>query len=98
MLRKLVKGALDRLGYQITRSKDVPGFRLYSYFKQDGSFDYEKYRQVQQEGNRRKLDYIWVKEDNIEFLSRYIKSVIPDSHCGICHGTRRGKEQEWFRK
>jgi hypothetical protein len=98
MFKKLVSAMLGRLGYRITRSKDVPDFRLHSYLKRDGSFDYDKYRRVQQEGNRRKIDYVWVVEDNIEFLSRYIKSVVPDPRFGICHGTRRGKEQEWFRK
>jgi hypothetical protein len=53
---------------------------------------------VQQEGNRKKLDYVWVIEENIEFVSSYIKSLLPHPRFGICHGTRRGKEQEWFRK
>src|ERR1043166_471608 len=38
------------------------GFVLHEYRKADGSFDYEKYRQVQVEGNKIKLDYVWVRE------------------------------------
>ncbi len=49
-------------------------------------------------GNRRKLDLVWAKEENIQFLSTYIKTLINVPTFGICHGTRRGKEQEWFAK
>lgn len=74
------------------------GFVLHEYRKDDGTFDYEKYRQVQIEGNKIKLDYVWVREDNIKFLSNYLRKTIGQPAFGICHGTRRGKEQEWFRK
>lgn len=74
------------------------GFILYKYLKNDGTFDYEKYRKVQEAGNKQKINSIWVLEDNIEFLSTYIQKVIGTPRFGICHGTRRGKEQEWFRK
>jgi len=39
-----------------------------------------------------------VIEENIAFLSEYIKNLKILPKFGICHGTRRGKEQEWFRK
>jgi hypothetical protein len=39
-----------------------------------------------------------VLEENVAFLSEYIKRTIPDVEFGLCHGSRRGKEQEWFRK
>lgn len=73
------------------------GFVLYKYLKEDGSFDYERYRQVQTEGNKVKLEYVWVRRENIAFLSDYIKKTIGQPGLGICHGTRRGKEQQWFR-
>jgi len=38
------------------------------------------------------------KGKNIEFLSRYIRNLIVSPIFGICHGTRRGKEQEWYAK
>jgi hypothetical protein len=54
---------------------------------------------VQQNGNLRKIELTWVIEENIKFLSDYLAefSGRPTSF-GICHGTRRGNEQKWFRQ
>lgn len=102
MLKQITKRLLAYPGYEIRRipnhKEEVPGFRLYSYLKADGSFDYERYRQIQIEGNKRKIERVWAFEENIAFLSDYIKDAIGVPRFGICHGTRRGKEQEWFRK
>lgn len=78
--------------------KKPPGFMLYSFLDKNGSFNYEKYRMIQENGNKRKINSIWVIEENIVFLSDYIKNIIQSPKFGICHGTRRGKEQEWFSK
>lgn len=89
------------IGAEATDSKSneaLRGYELYPYLKTDGTFDYETYRRIQIEGNRRKLDQIWVLEENIEFLSAYLSRQLEDVKFGICHGTRRGREQEWFRK
>lgn len=75
-----------------------PQMQLYEYRKADGSFDYDRYRQVQVEANKKKLHKVWVQEDNIRFLSDYIKANVSRPSFGLCHGTRRGKEQEWFGK
>ncbi len=53
---------------------------------------------MQEEGNKKKIDTIWVIEENIQYLSEYIKTHNKNPRFGLCHGTRRGKEQEWFRK
>src|SRR5205085_5045838 len=74
------------------------GFALHKYLKGDGSFDYEHYRRAQTEGNKIKLDYVWARRENIAFLSDYITKTIRPPSFGICHGTRRGREQEWFRE
>ena len=34
----------------------------------------------------------------MEYLSEYIRKNINIVKFGLCHGTRTGKEQEWFRK
>jgi hypothetical protein len=74
------------------------GVELYSYKKADGTFDYEEYRKIQIAGNKNKIGNVWVIEENVSFLSDYINKNIPNVEFGICHGTRNGKEQEWFRK
>lgn len=102
MIKKLVRSIFLQLGYEIRRiqknRKEKSGFVLYEYLMEDGSFDYERYRRVQEKANKKKIEEIWVIEENIAFLSDYIKKVIGNPQFGICHGTRRGKEQEWFRK
>jgi len=69
--------------------------------KKEGLFKYKNYnhyKKVQIEGNIRKINNCWVDENNIRFLSKYLEKKISNIKFGICHGTRRGKEQEWFRK
>lgn len=65
---------------------------LYSYTS------YDEYKQIQIDGNIKKLDRVWASEANIKQLSDYLKQHLPEIRFGICHGTRRGKEQEWFSK
>ncbi len=73
-------------------------FQLYSYTNPGGEFDYGRYREVQEQGNQAKIQKTWVLEENIVFLSQYLKRELRDPQFGICHGTRRGNEQLWFRE
>lgn len=72
-------------------------FLLYKYFDNNGNFNYEEYEKVQTAGNKKKLKLTWVLKSDIVFLSDYIISNLRSVDFGICHGTRRGKEQAWFR-
>jgi len=107
IINKLVKTGnllLKRLGYKIVKNNNKPGKEtLYfintgAYIDEQGNFDLDKYRMIQTEGNKKKLDRVWALEENIEFLARYIQSNISRPSSGICHGTRRGVEQQWFIK
>ncbi len=97
-----VKKVLARFGYDIRvidpAKQQKSGFTLYSFLKKDGSLDYERYRRIQIEGNKRKTDRVWVIEENIAFLASYIARVVESPQFGLCHGTRRGLEQAWFKK
>lgn len=100
-MKKLIKSLANSFGYDIKRTQPIAtdsGFELYQYLKADGAFDYEKYKQTQIAGNKRKIENIWVLEENVEFLANYLKKSLDGIEFGLCHGTRRGKEQEWFRK
>lgn len=55
----------------------MSSFTLFKYTKEDGSFDYERYRRIQEEGNKRKINNVWVEEANIAFLSTYILGLMP---------------------
>ncbi len=97
-----IKKTVGKLGYEIHRTESAlwktPLYSLYTYLRADGSFDYERYKQKQIEGNNHKADKVWVIEENIAFLSRYIDRFEGPTRRGLCHGTRKGMEQVWFKK
>jgi Methyltransferase domain len=70
---------------------------LHKYLKPDGSFDYQRYRRLQTDTNKANIQSVWVQEENIAFAADYIRRFGAPKF-GICHGTRRGLEQTWFRK
>lgn len=108
MLLKGINKVLGPIGLQLIKNgegyadampHDPNDYALYTYTKPDGSFDYERYRKIQEDGNKLKINSVWAIEENISFLADYLKKQLPSEiNFGICHGTRRGKEQEWFRK
>lgn len=104
MLRKhfpIVKQLRNAFGQPNRPQADmqtVTGLSLYKYVDEQGQFDYRKYVAAQEAANKRKINRVWVQEENIEFLSEYIRQHIPNPHFGLCHGTRRGLEQKWFKK
>lgn len=111
MILTSINTALSVLGYKIVKKGPYDmyapplftegydeEFVLYSYTDEKGNFDYERYKKIQEEGNKKKLNNVWVLEENIKFLSDYLNRNIATPKFGLCHGTRRGKEQEWFMK
>ena len=60
--------------------------------------NYEEYRRIQEDGNIKKINFQWAKENEIKSLANYISTELPDVKFGICHGSRRGNEQKWFRE
>lgn len=71
--------------------------KKFSYLNGDGKFDYERYKKIQIEGNKQKLTQQWVDQASIEYLASVIQAEVHPVNFGICHGTRRGLEQAWFR-
>lgn len=100
-LKRAVNRSFDSLINAVRRLRYVDargGFEIYRFPTSDGTFDYELYRRVQTAGNKRKINYTWAQEQNIVFLSNYVRAAIGQPRFGLCHGTRRGKEQAWFRR
>jgi len=100
-LTKPIKALVNSLGVDVVRYRPdnrAQGYQLYRYLRPDGSFDYERYKKVQTEGNKAKLGGIWAMEENLAFLADYIRKTVSEVEFGLCHGTRQGKEQEWFKK
>ena len=54
---------------------------------------YDDYKQAQIEANKKKLHWVYVQESTIKLICDYrtAKNV-------LCHGTRRGVEQQYFKK
>lgn len=102
MIERILKRPLRRAGYKLVPANVRPGdnviYEVYPYLTTDGNFDYERYRKIQNQGNKEKIDRVWVVEENIAFLSNYLQKMLGTPQFGVCHGTRRGNEQVWFRK
>lgn len=58
--------------------------------------NYEEYVSAQTEATKRKINKQNCVENEIVFVSSLIKKEIPNASFGLCHGTRRGLEQEIF--
>lgn len=87
-------GRLDFI-HNLTQFSVKP-YRLFKYRGWLGSFDYKKYLRIQEAGNKKKINNVFAKEENILFLSGYLRNNLENISFGICHGTRRGLEQQWF--
>ncbi|WP_397541303.1 methyltransferase domain-containing protein [Roseovarius salis] len=66
------------------------GFSLFQYP------DYATYREIQQEGNRRKQGWQFVPQRHITLCAEFVNASVGPVSFGICHGTRSGAEQAWF--
>lgn len=101
----MINRLLGLAGYVLVRRKtyrrlealDNAHYVLHRY-DDEGAFDYDAYRQIQNEANHRKIENVFVREENILFLADYLKRELGGVTFGICHGTRRGAEQSWFRR
>lgn len=54
--------------------------------------NYDDYVNAQTVANTRKIKYVWVQKDTINLIKNYI----PIASKILCHGTRNGREQEYF--
>jgi len=65
--------------------------------------NYEEYVKVQTNGNASKLTNVWADESCIDYICNLFRnpdgvSIKRPAQYIICHGTRNGSEQKWFRK
>jgi hypothetical protein len=96
-LERLARNYLKLRGYRVPKAKNRPDrYALFSYGNTDGSFDYERYRAIQERGNKQKVAEVWADEQTIQYIASYLKTVRPGLKHGLCHGVRRGTEQRWF--
>lgn len=58
----------------------------------------EIYREIQEIGNRHKIGVVFAIEENLQHLARYAERRLDHACFVLCHGTRNGAEQRWFKK
>jgi hypothetical protein len=60
--------------------------------------NYTEYKKIQVQTFKKKESHVWAKKSYIErvvsHLTQHSRAIAVK---GLCHGTRNGKEQEWFR-
>ncbi|HEX2256964.1 MAG TPA: class I SAM-dependent methyltransferase [Afifellaceae bacterium] len=72
------------------------GFTLGRYEK-DGAHDYNTYRAIQEIGNRAKVESIFTTPEVIGAVAEHAIRKLRDVKRVLCHGTRNGAEQSWFK-
>lgn len=58
--------------------------------------NYKEYRDIQNRANLRKINNVWVQPETVETICLILKDLISEFTFGLCHGTRRGVEQQLF--
>jgi len=57
-MKKIIEKTAKKLGYELVKAEEnivKAGYQLYDYNK-NGTLDYEKYRDIQVQGNKRKIN------------------------------------------
>lgn len=96
MMRKKIRQTVNETIGTPVIDQSIEGVQLLKYEK-DGEFDYELYRSVQEMGNKQKLNFQWVPEDHIVMIAGLVQQQ-DKVKFGLCHGTRQGLEQKWFKQ
>jgi hypothetical protein len=85
----------ERVG--LKRIKKSQHYSVLSY-ERGGAFDYDLYKKIQTAGNKGKLAGVFAQEANIRLLCAKLETMIPSIDFVLCHGTRNGAEQKFFRE
>ena len=93
IIKRLIDFVLKQVGYSVVPSKDTIDFYLHKYSS------YEEYARVQIHWNKKKLNNIWADEVTLRRVKDILFNEFGESKKinGICHGTRNGFEQNFFR-
>ena len=60
--------------------------------------NYDEYINAQISANKRKIKKVYVQERVIKHICKYLKTKKDKISFGLCHGTRRGVEQQFFKE
>lgn len=59
---------------------------------------YDEYVDVQVSTNKRKLNVVWIQKETIKRIKEYCLYKKIDANNVLCHGTRNGAEQKYFKQ
>jgi hypothetical protein len=59
---------------------------------------YDEYVELQTETNKKKIGGVWVSDQELRVISRYVGQHVPGAKFGICHGVRNGYEVHRLRE
>jgi len=91
-LKRFTNALLKPLGLQIVNSYEVVDYYLHDYE------NYEEYKSVQVFHNKRKLEKVWADAKTLGVIAEAMKELFPSKKIkALCHGTRNGFEQNYFR-
>ena len=82
----------------LTYIRDVGDGVTLARYEKDGHLDYDTYRAVQEAGNKAKLDWVFATEATIALIAEDARRRSETVEHILCHGTRNGAEQRWFRQ
>jgi hypothetical protein len=92
-LRKVINGFLKVTGYEIGKIKDNIDFYLHEFPS------YKNYKEIQTFHNKRKIKVVWADEKTLGLIADELKQYFSRKDLsGICHGSRNGFEQQFFRE
>ncbi|WP_417680648.1 hypothetical protein [Roseibium sp.] len=95
LAKSIIKRAnklLDRFDKKIVDKDELVDFYLHEYES------YEQYRDIQTYYNKQKLSNVWADEETLGVIAEELKKLYGRSDLkGLCHGSRNGFEQAFFR-
>ncbi len=101
LLDKICRKYLRQRGYVVSRQPSRAGegdYFVHEYKDAADRFDYERYRSIQIEGNRKKLQNVYTDRETLALICDFIRTKPGKLERGLCHGSRNGTEIRWFRE
>ena len=94
IIKNTINQILFKLGYRISKVNNTGELvKIYKYK------NYDEYKETQISYNKKKIEHVWADEKTLEKISEFLLENVSTSIIkGICHGSRNGFEQNFFKK
>ncbi len=94
IFKNFIQNLFIKIGYRISKiNTSGKKFNLYKYK------NYTDYKNTQITFNKKKIDHIWADKNTLNLITYILKKKLKKApKKGICHGSRNGFEQKFFKK